>query len=152
MQTEGEAGPLRVVKHACDVLAARVGHDQAVNIVTAVGAVGSGKSSLMNALTLNDGVFRVSAETQPCTSGADLGPIMMPLSDFERGESATSEPSTCEPMIVFVDMEGQGDKSIDHDARLATPFLLVSKVRMPEVPLDTCRFVVCICPTTDLEY
>lgn len=56
----------------------------------------------------------------------------MPLPDFKRGGrgDTSGPPSTSSgPTITLADMEGQGDQSAEHDIRLATPFLLLSKVR-----------------------
>lgn len=123
-----EAGPLRAAEEAGRVLA-KVQPGQTLNIVTIVGAARKGKSFLMNALTGQDGMFRASAGTPPCTAGADVSPRLMSLSDFKSSNGSSSTNfSTSDPAIAFVDMEGQGDKSTDHDVRLATPFLLVSKV------------------------
>ncbi|CAM9142734.1 unnamed protein product [Ectocarpus sp. 8 AP-2014] len=127
---ENEAGPLRATEEAGGVLAG-VPQGQPLNIVTIVGNARKGKSFLMNQLTGHDAMFRASAKTEPCTAGADLSSIVMSLTDFRRGSDSSSRASglsPSEPAIVFVDMEGQGDKSTDHDVRLATPFLLVSKV------------------------
>ncbi|CAN0238010.1 unnamed protein product, partial [Ectocarpus sp. 4 AP-2014] len=124
---DDEAGPLRATEAAGRVLA-QVQPDQPLNIVTIVGAARKGKSFLMNALTRQDGMFRASAGTPPCTAGADLSQTLMSLSDFKNGRGSTIHESTLNPTIAFVDMEGQGDKSTEHDVRLATPFLLVSKV------------------------
>ncbi|CAN0363599.1 unnamed protein product, partial [Pylaiella littoralis] len=90
-----------------------------LNVLTILGAAKQGKSFLMNALTGSDDVFRVSPDVVPCTAGADLSPIIMSLSEFERGGSGIN--SSHEPRIAFVDMEGQGDQSAEHDVRLATP-------------------------------
>jgi len=124
---DDEAGPLRATEEAGRVLAS-VHPDQPLNVVTIVGAARKGKSFLMNALTRRDGMFRASAGTPPCTAGADLSPALMSLSDLKSGRGGTTGHSPSDPTIAFVDMEGQGDKSTDHDVRLATPFLLVSKV------------------------
>lgn len=107
-----------------------------LNVVTVLGPARRGKSFLMNALTGGSGVFTVSPAAVPCTAGADLSPILMPLPSFaEEGRdnldrsSSTSVP----PTIAFVDMEGQGDKSTEHGVRLATTFLVISKVKSIKV-------------------
>ena len=126
---EHEAGELRTTEEAGGVLSA-VHEDQVVNVLTIVGAAKQGKSFLMNALTGFDNVFPVSPEPTACTAGADLSPILMRLPEFTRGGGGVAASSPCQPhpTVAFVDMEGQGDKSPEHDVRLATPFLLVSKV------------------------
>ncbi len=130
---EAEAGSLRTSSEARDILKAARG-DVVVNLLSIVGSARHGKSFLMNGLTGSDNVFPVSPEPIPCTAGADLSPLLMSLPDFERGDGKrTVDPCSnadC-PAIAFVDMEGQGDKSPEHDVRLATPFLLVSQVSQP---------------------
>lgn len=126
---EQEAGALRTTEKAGGVLST-VHEDQVVNVLTMVGAAKQGKSFLMNALTGSDNVFPVSPEPIACTAGADLSPILMSLPAFKQGGGGVASSSSCQPhpTIAFVDMEGQGDKSPEHDVRLATPFLLISKV------------------------
>lgn len=125
-----ESGSLRVAEEARDVLV-NVDNGQPLGIVTVVGNARQGKSFLMNALTDSDTAFRVSPEVRPCTAGADLSPHLMPLSKFTSlGRNDLRVPrviSSSEPMIGFVDMEGQGDRSPERDVRLATPFLLISQ-------------------------
>ncbi|CAM9395147.1 unnamed protein product, partial [Ectocarpus fasciculatus] len=85
----------------------------------------------MNALTGVDNLFHVSPEPSACTAGADLSPILMGLPDFKRGSrvaAAHHDSGSAHPTIAFVDMEGLGDKSGEHHVRLATPFLIISKV------------------------
>ncbi|CBN77626.1 GBP1, guanylate-binding protein [Ectocarpus siliculosus] len=125
-----KCGVLRVKHEACQLLNT-VPAGQPLNIVTILGAARRGKSFLMNALTGHDDLFPVSPNVAPCTAGADISPFLASLSDFERaGGSQTSHipPVTPKPTIAFVDMEGQGDKSNEHGVRLATTFLVVSKV------------------------
>ncbi len=127
-----EAGPLETDEEALKILVGVRDRDP-LNLLTIVGAARHGKSFLMNALAGADDVFCVSPEAVACTAGADLSPILMPLSDFKRagGGSRTPPrpPTSAEPTVAFVDMEGQGDKSEQHDVRLAAPFLLLSKVK-----------------------
>lgn len=85
--------------------------------------------------------FRISARTASSSpdrkprcragQGADLSPILLPLPVFARGSGGSARrtpPAPGQPAIAFVDMEGQGDKSTEHGVRLATTFLLISKV------------------------
>lgn len=125
-----ESGRLRVADEARDMLA-NVNNGQPLGIVTVVGSARQGKSFLMNALTGSDTTFCVSPEVLPCTAGADLSPNLMPLCKFiSLGSKYPRVPrvtSSSDPMIGFVDMEGQGDRSAESDVRLATPFLLISQ-------------------------
>lgn len=132
VKVQHEAGPLETDEDALKILIGIRDRDP-LNLLTIVGAARHGKSFLMNALTGSDNTFRVSPEAVACTAGADLSPILMPLSDFKRvgGGSRTRSRRTAsvEPTVAFVDMEGQGDKCEEHDVRLAAPFLLLSKVK-----------------------
>lgn len=124
-----QSGMLRASEEARDRVAGIRG-GQPLNIVTILGAARHGKSFLMNALTGVDNVFRVSPDVVPCTAGADLSPILMPLPEFEgggRGSNSFDLSIAPQPTVAFVDMEGQGDQATGHDVRLATPFLLLSQ-------------------------
>lgn len=121
---------LRTTEEARGILM-KVPDHEPLNLLTVLGAAKCGKSFLMNALTGFDGTFPVSPEVIPCTEGVDLSPILMPLPEFRRGgqgHTSCPPPTPSGPTIAFADMEGQGDQSADHDIRLATPFLLLSKV------------------------
>ncbi|CAN0363637.1 unnamed protein product [Pylaiella littoralis] len=125
-----EGGPLRATYEARQTLM-EIPNGQLLNILTILGPARKGKSFLMNSLTGFENVFGVSPDVKPCTEGADLSPFLMPLSDFMQGGGAHSgrgKLTPSEPIIALVDMEGQGDKSTEHGVRLATTFLVVSKV------------------------
>ena len=127
---DNEGGILRASEEALRVLK-DVRESKPLNVLTILGPARRGKSFLMNALTGRGGVFPVSPAAVPCTAGADLSPILMPFSTFERGgrgSIARSSSVSAQPTIAFVDMEGQGDKSTEHGVRLATTFLVISKV------------------------
>lgn len=130
VEAKSEGGPLSANKQAGEVLEG-VPSNQVVNVLTILGASKQGKSFLMNALTGVDNLFHVSPEASACTAGADLSPILMALPDFQRGSRDPVHPysGSAHPTIAFVDMEGLGDKSGEHHVRLATPFLIVSKVK-----------------------
>lgn len=133
-----DSGLLRVAEEARDVLV-DIPNGQRLSIVTVVGSARQGKSFLMNALTGSDTMFRVSPEVCPCTAGADLSPDILPLSNFiSLGSNYPRAPpvNSSDPMIGFVDMEGQGDRSAERDVRLATPFLLISQVNDVQVHFD----------------
>lgn len=127
-----EGGPLRARVEALEVLK-EVHPSKLLNVVTVLGPARKGKSFLMNALAGRNGVFPVSPAVVPCTTGADLSPILMPLPSFAQlgreEEFDRSAPAPDSPTIAFVDLEGQGDKSVEHGVRLATTFLVLSKVR-----------------------
>lgn len=84
-----------------------------VNLVMVFGKVGSGKSTLMNAL-LGETAFEVGHTSKSCTQGAHLRLASM---------------SQHTPKIGFVDMEGQSDKGDTYDLKLALPLLATAKVR-----------------------
>lgn len=127
-------GQLHTTGEAREILM-EVREDEPLNLLTVFGAAKCGKSFLMNALTGFDNMFPVSPGVTPCTAGADLSPILMPLSSFRRGGGRTDNSpvvsASPEPTIVFSDMEGQGDQSAEHDTRLAIPFLLLSQASKP---------------------
>ena len=70
-----------------------------------------------------------------CTTGADLSKTTLGLNEFLHEPGAVGEgghpagalnPSQ---VIGFIDVEGQGDRHLSHEIMLATPLLLLSKVR-----------------------
>lgn len=112
-----------------------------MNLVSIIGPAKTGKSSLMNALIGDGNTFKMSAAVKPCTEGGDLSPYAVRLSEFEskhagtggagRGRRSSTRSYVYpndDPYVAFADVEGQGDGSVDQDVRLATPFLLLSKV------------------------
>lgn len=126
-----EGGDLQVGFEALNVLK-EVRQGVPINVLTVLGPARKGKSFVMNALAGFDGVFRVSPAVVPCTAGADLSPVLLSLPDFAQGgggNTARAPPLSAEPVVAFVDMEGQGDKSTEHGIRLATTFLVISKAR-----------------------
>lgn len=140
VEADYEGGPLRARVEALEVLK-EVDPSKLLNVVTVLGPARKGKSFLMNALAGRNDVFPVSPAVVPCTAGADLSPILMPLPSFAqlgRDEFDRSARAPVSPTIAFVDLEGQGDKSIEHGVRLATTFLVLSKVRSIKRPVDYC--------------
>ena len=130
VQADRECGDLLVGHEARGALRV-VPPGAPINVLTILGPARRGKSFLMNALNGSSGVFCVSPAAVPCTAGADLSPILLPLPVFARGSggsAARTPPAPGQPAIAFVDMEGQGDKSTEHGVRLATTFLLISRV------------------------
>ena len=110
--------------------------EKPLNLVTIWGAARTGKSFFLNALARVDGLFRVSGQMDPCTSGADLSMKLMSVNDLSKGDDTTptvagaslDDPFSSEaPLVGFVDVEGQGDRHASYDVLLATPLLLLSK-------------------------
>ncbi len=66
-----------------------------------------------------DGLFRISNAADPCTTGIDISCHILP---------ATTFGSTSSSCIALLDVEGQGDRCMEYDARLATVVLCLSKV------------------------
>ena len=93
-----------------------------LNVVSVCGKLGTGKSYLMNALA-PEPVFGVSDQSTGFTQGIDVCSRLMPCSHFSGSVSEDGEP-----VIAFVDAEGQGDCGLQYDVKLACPCLLVSKV------------------------
>eukprot|EP00928_Gymnodinium_smaydae_P037196 TRINITY_DN25863_c0_g2_i1.p1 TRINITY_DN25863_c0_g2~~TRINITY_DN25863_c0_g2_i1.p1 ORF type:complete len:1342 (-),score=166.03 TRINITY_DN25863_c0_g2_i1:240-4217(-) len=90
-----------------------------VNPVMICGRLRIGKSYLMNAL-LGRNCFGVSGQARSFTKGINIAPELVAGSAF--GAPADS------PSVALLDLEGQGDKGLAQDVKLATPLLLVSKV------------------------
>lgn len=102
------------------------------NWVTIWGPARGGKSFFLNCLARSNGeshIFPVSSEITACTTGADLSKTTLGLNEFLHEPDALT-PS---PVIGFVDVEGQGDRHLSHEIMLATPLLLLSKVRMSTI-------------------
>lgn len=108
------------------------------NWVTIWGPARCGKSFLLNCLARSDGgshIFPVSSEMTACTTGADLSKTTLELKKFLHEPGSVGEGGhlagalTPSPAIGFVDVEGQGDRHLSHEIMLATPLLLLSKVR-----------------------
>ena len=100
------------------------------NLVSIFGAARQGKSFLMNCLMGRQDTFRISNARDPCTEGIDLSRSTMPLRDFSTvGGGMPQDPVTgvSSMRIGFVDAEGQGDRDVNYDARLASPVLLTSR-------------------------
>ena len=78
-----------------------------------MGDLGTGKSTLVNALLNEPDCFGVSSQAAAFTKGVDV-----------------TEPrnfDTCGHKVVFADMEGRSDKGRAYDVKLATPVLLSAK-------------------------
>lgn len=105
-----------------------LGSKKPLNMVAIMGAARQGKSFLMNQLARKDDVFRISNAKEPCTQGVDISRAVLPCDAFyPRAKNG--------PMVALVDVEGQGDRSVDHDARLATSILPVSECLLHTVHL-----------------
>ena len=107
-----------VVRHDANQILANHQHSL-LNIVAVCGQLRTGKSYLMNCLMESE-VFGVSSQAESYTQGIHLSSLLLPCSRFGVGAQ--------EPRVGFVDMEGQSDKGIKYDVKLATPLLIVAKV------------------------
>ncbi|CAM9142812.1 unnamed protein product [Ectocarpus sp. 8 AP-2014] len=129
---------LKVSPSATNLLVSSTRPAAPVNLVSIVGPARNGKSSLMNTLVGTGDTFAMSDSVKACTKGADLSRSVVRLADFENTDQYQSDwaafrsTPNCGPnediYVAFADVEGQGDESEEHDVRLATPFLLLSKV------------------------
>ena len=87
------------------------------NMVAIFGQARQGKSTFINLLAGAEGVFDISHDSEPCTSGADVSSRVMTLGRFRRGGVASGsdngdgegeEESLSAGMVVgFVDAEGK---------------------------------------------
>jgi hypothetical protein len=85
-----------------------------------------GKSFLLNCLMGEDRIFKISNSAAPCTEGIDIANTWMTLASFSKVDGG-NEMGEKVLRIGFVDAEGQGDKAVEHDARVCCPVLLTSK-------------------------
>lgn len=109
-----------------------------VNLVSILGPARNGKSSLMNNIVGTGDTFAMSDSVKACTKGGDLSRSVVRLADLENTDRYQSDWAGSRPTpsrgpnediyVAFADVEGQGDESEEHDVRLSTPFLLLSKV------------------------
>eukprot|EP00628_Pelagophyceae_sp_CCMP2097_P012568 CAMPEP_0206809312 /NCGR_PEP_ID=MMETSP0975-20121206/6182_1 /ASSEMBLY_ACC=CAM_ASM_000399 /TAXON_ID=483370 /ORGANISM="non described non described, Strain CCMP2097" /LENGTH=732 /DNA_ID=CAMNT_0054351409 /DNA_START=1 /DNA_END=2195 /DNA_ORIENTATION=- len=137
-----EGGALRVEAAGTKVLT-HLG-DEPLRLISIFGAARQGKSFLMNALSGQEGVFRVSNALEPCTQGIDLSTKTLTvdaLSALSKPEgearasswlpwrrgSAEVASEDGGGLVGFCDAEGQGDRDVTYDARLVTPALLASR-------------------------
>ncbi len=78
-----------------------------------MGDLGTGKSTLVNALLNEPDCFGVSSQAAAFTKGVDV--------------TEARNFDTCGHKVVFADMEGRSDKGRAYDVKLATPVLLTAK-------------------------
>lgn len=107
---------LCVLDEANDILKSE---QRQVNIVMVCGRLRTGKSYLMNCL-LREPCFGVSSQARSFTKGVDLSARLVDVDELGGKKSG--------PRVAFADLEGQGDKGLEQDLKIATPLLIVSKV------------------------
>ena len=77
-------------------------------------------------------IFPVSGGFKACTVGADMSKATVGLESFSRCSYAVGVEELAAggtPDIGFVDVEGQGDRHQAQDILLATPLLILSKMK-----------------------
>ena len=142
-------GTMSVNPRAASNVLEPLGEQEPLNLVAVFGAARQGKSFLMNCLMGREGTFRISNARDPCTEGIDISRTTLPLASFAalsfittradhsyddehdddpRGGDGGGGGAPAEPRVAFVDAEGQGDRDVNYDARLASPVLLSSRV------------------------
>jgi molybdopterin converting factor small subunit len=99
---------------------------QDINFVCVFGRARQGKSFLMNCLSGEQELFRVSNEKDSCTQGIDMSDKWIDIRDFSKIDDGTAV-SRSNVKIGFIDAEGQGDRNVTYDATLVCPILLISK-------------------------
>jgi len=108
-----------------------------LHLIAIIGAARQGKSTFMNLLACMEGLFDISHESEPCTSGIDLSACTMTLQRFAAsggdgdggdGAAVTAAAAATDVRVGFVDAEGQGDQDLDYDTMLVTPALLMAQV------------------------
>ena len=103
----------------------------AVNFATIFGAARTGKSTLMSLLCGEPGLFKSSPGGKSFTQGimmANYFPFLEDFSSQDGGERIVSAGGQGRVVIGFVDAEGQGDKGTEHDLKLVSSPLLLSRV------------------------
>ena len=100
-------------------------HAGPLNVVAVCGEVGTGKSYLVNALLDEPGAFGVSPRTASFTLGVHVSSRLYAPTHLGCRSDA--------PRLAVVDMEGQGDRDVSYDVKLASLALLVSKVMIVNV-------------------
>jgi len=117
---------LVVQEEANDILKNETKH---VNVAMVCGRLRTGKSYLMNCLLSSPSCFEVSSQARSFTKGVDLCSRLVEVEEMGGKKGG--------PRVAFVDLEGQGDKGLAQDLKIATPCLIVSKVVL----------LVEVCPT-----
>jgi hypothetical protein len=121
--------------------------DTPLNLVFVFGLARTGKSFLLNCLSGVRGLFKVANTSTPCTKGVDISSYTTPLASLraavghaDGGESERpggenenkrekgEQGGAGEPIVGFVDVEGQGAEDGTYDTMLALPLLLTSRV------------------------
>lgn len=121
-----------LVHHNADQIFTQELRTSPINLISIFGRARQGKSFMMNCLSGEREVFRVSNEKDSCTQGIDVSSKFIGIREFSRIDGGTqldtSSEVTSSIKIGFLDAEGQGDRDISYDSRLACPALLCSKV------------------------
>jgi hypothetical protein len=121
---QGKKTPTTLVIHP-EAAAILQAVPETLNLVSIFGNLRTGKSYLMNALS---GVqaFGVSSQPKSFTKGVHLSSQILELEDFAGAPVKNIRADT--PRLAFTDSEGQKDRPLSYDVKLATPLLLTSKV------------------------
>ncbi|CAM9749277.1 unnamed protein product, partial [Choristocarpus tenellus] len=120
---------MAVIQPTAETVLKPLGRKEPVNLVAIFGAARGGKSFLMNQLAGRDGVFKISNDKDPCTQGVDVSRTVLPLHEFASIGGCTSPRgvSGSRVRVLFADVEGQGDRDVAYDARLASAILPMAK-------------------------
>eukprot|EP00405_Crypthecodinium_cohnii_P015414 CAMPEP_0206463018 /NCGR_PEP_ID=MMETSP0324_2-20121206/26336_1 /ASSEMBLY_ACC=CAM_ASM_000836 /TAXON_ID=2866 /ORGANISM="Crypthecodinium cohnii, Strain Seligo" /LENGTH=706 /DNA_ID=CAMNT_0053935309 /DNA_START=301 /DNA_END=2418 /DNA_ORIENTATION=+ len=96
-----------------------------LNLVMICGRLRTGKSYLLNALTKRQ-CFGVSGQARSFTRGVEISRRF--YTPEELGGPPSNKRDEEEAVkIAFADLEGQGDKGLSQDVKVAVPVLLASK-------------------------
>ena len=123
-------GRMSVDDRAATSVLAPLGDVDPLNLISIFGAARQGKSFLMNCLAGREGTFKISNDRDPCTQGIDISRTTVPLREFasmDGGAAVAPVAGASALRVGFVDAEGQGDRDVNYDARLASPVLLMSR-------------------------
>jgi hypothetical protein len=96
-----------------------------VALVSVMGTTRVGKSWLSSYLAGEEGLFRSAPGMESTTRGAAV--VVTEMEDFNQRFELTSRTADASLSLVLADLEGKGDRDLDHDFRLLLPFMLTSR-------------------------
>eukprot|EP01045_Picozoa_sp_COSAG04_P033919 COSAG04_NODE_7213_length_1166_cov_1.644799_1_plen_250_part_01 len=104
---------------------------QTVNLISIFGAARGGKSTMMSLLSGQPGLFAASPGGESYTQGIMMANHFAGLGHFSAQDGGRRVEAEEQGLTVgFLDAEGQGDRGIEHDLKLISAPMLLSKVQI----------------------